>query len=81
MGYDHRTCNHSKAEYVRIDPDLTQVTTNGVEGFWGNFKVALRNRRGTRRFNLERFARVRSWRTLGETVFGVVAKLTQEDNV
>jgi hypothetical protein len=54
------------------------VTTNGIEGFWGHFKIALRNRRGTRRHDLERFARLRSWRTFGETIFGVVAAITRE---
>ena len=76
LGFDHRTVNHSNAEYVRLDRDLVSVTTNGVEGFWGNFKVALRSRRGTRRHNLEQFARIRSWRTLGENIFAVVACLT-----
>ena len=76
LGFDHRSVNHSEAEYVRLDSDLVSVTTNGIEGFWGNFKVALRNRRGTRRHNLEQFARIRSWRTLGESIFAVVARLT-----
>jgi transposase-like protein len=78
LGYDHRTVNHSDEEYVRLDPDSVSVTTNGIEGFWGNFKIALRNRRGTRRHNLEQFARVRSWRSLNETIFAVVAQLTSD---
>lgn len=81
-GYDHRTVNHSLEEYVRLDDDLVNVTTNAVEGFWGNgdMKVALRTRRGTRRFELEKFARVRSWRSLKESVFGVVSALTKAES-
>jgi hypothetical protein len=71
-GYHHRTVNHSKEEYVRYDADGVEVHTNTIEGFWGNFKVALRSRRGTRRVALETFCRVRSWRTLKESIFSVI---------
>ena len=57
-GYDHRSVNHSEEEYARMDPDIVNVHTNTVEGFWASFKIALRNRRGTRRHRLELFARV-----------------------
>jgi hypothetical protein len=35
---DHRTVNHSKEEYVRLDPDGTLVTTNTAEGYFANLK-------------------------------------------
>jgi hypothetical protein len=76
IGYPHSTVNHSKEEYVRYEPDGTLAHTNTVEGFWSMFKVSLRNRRGTRRNMLERFARVRTWRSLGESIFSVASALT-----
>jgi transposase-like protein len=71
-GYKHRTVNHSEEEYVRYDPDGLEVHPNTIEGFWSHFKVALRRRRGTRRHDLETFARVRSWRTLKESIFALI---------
>jgi hypothetical protein len=76
LGYPHATVNHSEEEYVRYEEDGSMAHTNTVEGFWSLFKVALRSRRGTRRANLELFARVRTWRSLGESIFSVVSGLT-----
>ena len=33
-GYNHEFVNHSKREFVR----LSDIHTNGIEGFWGHFK-------------------------------------------
>jgi hypothetical protein len=77
--YNHRTVNHSKEEYARFDPvDGVVVHTNTIGSFWAHFKIALRVRRGTRRCNLETFARIRSWRTLKESIFGLLAALSDE---
>lgn len=38
---DHRTVNHSKEEYVRIDPDGKLVTTNTAEGLFANLRRQL----------------------------------------
>jgi hypothetical protein len=35
---DHRTVNHKKKEYVRVDADGVLVTTNTVEGYFANLK-------------------------------------------
>jgi hypothetical protein len=37
----HDTVNHSKDEYVRIDPSGRLATTNAAEGFFGNSKRSL----------------------------------------
>lgn len=76
IGYPHSTVNHSKEEYVRYEDDGTLAHTNTVEGFWSMFKISLRGRRGTRRNQLESFARVRTWRSLGESIFSVVSAHT-----
>jgi transposase-like protein len=39
-GWKHSTVNHQKSEYVRREGDLV-VTTNAVEGFFGNLKRGL----------------------------------------
>jgi hypothetical protein len=35
---DHRSVNHSKEEYVRLDPDGVLVTTNTAEGLFANLR-------------------------------------------
>ncbi len=37
----HRTVNHSRDEYSRVDVLAGRVTTNSVEGFFGNAKRSL----------------------------------------
>jgi hypothetical protein len=71
--FDHRTVCHKDNEFSRIDLDLVLVSTNRIEGFWGNLKVDIRKKRGTRREKLDTYVQLRSWRTLKESIFNVVA--------
>ena len=47
LGYNHHSVNHSIGEYVRYDGSL-MVTTNGIEGAWGNLKMRFQAMHGTK---------------------------------
>ena len=69
--YNHRSINHSNAEYVRSDPDGFRVHTNTIEGCWGRCKTKLRAFRGGRKSIEwhEAFFSDISWRSLGLDIF------------
>ena len=57
MGYVHRSVDHNAGEYARGD-----VSTNGIEGFWGVMKRKMGCIGGMRRDRLHLFAREIAWR-------------------
>ena len=61
IGFNHRSVNHSRMEFARIEHGL-RVTTNRIEGFWGWTRTRLAKFRGVKWENIEQHIAESVWR-------------------